>query len=91
MSYKSDSISRLIEKHKDTLDVIMPSIESALSDGGFEFTSNSKKTEFVVTSTDRETIHTLVIDTSSLPELVTDLLIQVKESKNKVYIRQRVK
>ena len=91
MSMKSDSIGVLIDRYRDQLDSVMLDIESALSDSGFEFTSNSKKTEFVVLSTDREMIHSLILTTVSLPELVTDTVINIKESNNKIYIRQRVK
>lgn len=91
MSMKSDSIGVLIDRYRDQLDSVMLDIESALSDSGFEFTSNSKKTEFVVLSTDRETIYSLILTAVSLPELVTDTVINIKESNNRIYIRQRVK
>lgn len=91
MSMKSDSIGVLIDRYRDRLDSVMVDIESALSDGGYEFTSNSKKTEFIVLSTDRETVHTLVLNAVSLPKLVADTVINIKESNKKIYIRQRVK
>lgn len=91
MSKTSDSVSNMIERYKDDVHSIMSDIELALADNGFEFTSNKKKTEFIVMSTNREEILNLIHNTLKLPEKVTDVFVTVKKSNHYTYIRQRVK
>lgn len=91
MSVKSNSIKKIIELHRDTMDSIMPTIEQSLMDKEYEFTSNIKKTEFVIKSDDVEGIRSLILDETNLSKQIIDVLITIKKYKNKVYIRQRVK
>ena len=91
MSKENGSIGDVIEKYQYKIKDIMNEIESILMDGGLEFTSNSKKTELVVSSESREHIQNLIQTSLSLPSIVTDILISIKESKGRVYIRQRIK
>ena len=91
MSKTSETVSNMIERYKDDIDSIMNDIETALVDNGFEFTSNNKKTEFIVKSTEWEEILNLIHNTISLPKIITNLIISVKKTKKNTYIRQRIK
>lgn len=91
MSVKSKSIKQSIELHRDTMDSIMPTIEKSLRDNNYEFTSNTKKTEFVINTDNKERIRSLVLDETNLSKNDIDVLLTIKEYKGKVYIRQRVK
>ncbi len=91
MSVKNDSIKNIIELHRDTMDSIMPAIESSLKDKKYEFTSNTKKTEFVVASASIDEIYSLVLDVTGLTKRNIDVLMVIKKYKDKVYIRQRIK
>lgn len=91
MSKSSDSVSQLIECYRDDVQSIMSDIESILTDRGFEFTSNTKKTEFIIMSTNKEEILDLIYTNINLPTNVTDVFISVKKSNHYTYVRQRVK
>ena len=91
MSKKSESVSQIIEQYKNDINTIMTDIESALTDNGFEFTSNNKKTEFVIKSTNREEVLNLIYQTLNLPVNVIDVFVSVKKSNHYTYIRQKIK
>lgn len=91
MSVKNDSIKKSIEVHRDTMDSIMPAIESSLKDKDYEFTSNIKKTEFIIKSTDVEGIRSLILDVTNLSKTDIGVLLTIKKYKESIYLRQRVK
>ena len=91
MSKVTESVSRLIECYKDDVQSIMEDIETALTDRGFEFTSNTKKTEFIIMSTNKEEVLDLIYTNLNLPKNVINVFVSVKKSNNYTYIRQRVK
>ena len=92
MSKRNDAIMSLMYSKKYIFDHIMDNLENTLIDRGLNYTTNSKKTEFVVKDVKDEC--ELIDELQRCSELSHDeftTVIQIIKNNEKLYIRQKIK
>lgn len=84
-----DNIKKALKECEKYKSDIMDKVIHLLSSKSIKFTSNKKKTELVLSDTKEKEIKSLLLENLSIPKDTVKLLIDVKESNNHVYIRQK--
>ena len=69
---------------------VMDDISSLLEDESIEFITNASKKEIIVKKKKKREIKDLV-ETLPIPKLILYLLVDVKSTKGRTYIRQKMK
>ena len=83
MSY----IKRALEDCMELIDHLMDDIESALQDEHIEYT-RAIDSEIIVKNSDKETVKNCILSIEKLDKEKMNLLLQITESQEKIFIRQ---
>lgn len=81
--------SEVMESCKETNN-IMDDIASLLKENNIDFTRNASANEIIVSNETKKNINNL-IRTLSIPKIVLQIILDVCEIKNNVYIRKKIK
>ncbi len=81
--------SEVMESCKETNN-IMDDIASLLEENNIDFTRNASANEIIVSNETKKNINNL-IRTLSIPKIVLQIILDVCEIKNNVYIRKKIK
>lgn len=81
--------SEVMESCKETNN-IMDDIASLLEENNIDFTRNASANEIIVSNETKKNINNL-IRTLSIPKIVLQIILDVCEVKNNVYIRKKIK
>lgn len=83
MSY----IKRALEDCMEIIDHLMDDIESVLHDEHIEYT-RAIDSEIIVKNSDKETVKNCILSIEKLDNEKMNLLLQITESQEKIFIRQ---
>ena len=81
--------SQVMESCKE-INNIMDDIASLLEENSIDFTRNASANEIIVSNETKKNINNL-IRTLSIPKIVLQIILDVCEIKNNVYIRKKIK
>lgn len=88
---KEYSMSDVLTSKRNALSTIVPTVQTSLSKHGFEYTTNSKMTEIVVNTGDKNKVKSIINEDLDLSPTNFGVFLNICSSKKRVYIRQRVK